>query len=434
MTAFLTLFRDAWRRARDRKTVVILFILGLLMALVCASIGFGRPVPAESLKDQLTECSAGLRGAPRHGANRLVLFLGAALRRKPTVHVRGPTAEDDLPLGLSNCTVAELELPDLDDFDRVAKRWRDATGETPRATTNDAAPISTRDRGDFLESMLRGHGWETVVVRPREDDEKRFLVAAATDHLADLEGSWQLGILFGSESIALSDVSPAEVVVIIEQAVFGLFAGLIGLLVLLSAFSGAMPDLLQKGQLDLVLARPIGRTRLLFYSYAGAVLTVLLVTASVFLACALTLGLRSGHFSVAFVGCALTTTAIFASLLPVAMLCGYLTRSSSLATLAAMACWGTAEALVPLRLRVLEDASHWIPVVDWAIRLMPKTSDITNLGARWFARTEFSPEAFERHKELLPLVNDPWTAYSSTALFAVVVLLITALLFRRRDC
>jgi hypothetical protein len=432
--AFLALFRDAWRRARDRKTVTILVVLGLMIALLCASFRFGRAVPAESLRRQLSECSIQTRGPVRRGTGGLAFLFGSPLKRAPTVHVREPTVEDDLPLGLANVTVAELQLPDLEEFDRIVMRWREVGGATPVARGSGDARLSARDRADYLESMLRGHGWETVLAKPQGDEANRFLVAAATDHLSDLEGRWQFDVMFGAVSIPLSDVSPAQVVVVAENSIFRLFSGLIGMLVLLSAFSGAMPDLLQKGQLDLVLARPIGRTRLLLHTYVGAVVTVLLLTATVFLACALTLGFRSGHFSVAFVGCAVTTTAIFAALHPVAMLCGYLTGNANIATLAAMACWGTAEGLVGWRVYVADEASNWTRAVDWAIRLMPKTSDLSNLGGRWLAKTEFSPQAFERFKEQFPVVTDPGWAMGSTAIWAAFFLLVTALLFRRRDC
>jgi ABC-type transport system involved in multi-copper enzyme maturation permease subunit len=440
VTSFLALFRDAWRRARDRKTVTILVVVGLIVALLCASFEFGRPVPTESLKRHLSECAVDPRPSIGHGKSSIASWVRSALKQQPRITAREPTAEDDLPLGLANVAVAELEVADLDDLDRLVRKSWDSQGETPAAEprkADAAAQLSNQDRGEFLESMLRGHGWETVLVRPQGDDPSRFLVAAATDHLTDLEGRWRLGALFGSVPIPINDMSPSQMVVTIEQVIAGVVVGFIGMLVLLAAFGGAMPDLLQKGSLDLVLARPIGRTRLLLYTYAGAVLTVLLVTATIFLACALTLGVRSGHLSLAFVGCALAATAIFAALFPVAMLFGYLTRNGNIATIAAVACWGLAGLLNGSRIFITTRYEHppdWTKAIDWAYWIAPKTSDIANLGAVWLARTEYSPQAFERFKAQFPLVPDAASACSSTAIFAAVILLITALLFRRRDC
>jgi ABC-type transport system involved in multi-copper enzyme maturation permease subunit len=433
VTAFLALFRDSWRRARDRKTVTILVVLGLLVALACASFEFGRPLPAESLKRHLSQCAVDPRLEIGRGKSPFTGLIRSVLKRSPRVTLREATAQDDLPLGLANVAVAELELPDLDDFDRLARKSWDLHGEMPAATPPQAdsvAPLSAQDRGEFLESMLRGHGWHG-------DDPSRFVVAAATDHLADLEGRWKLGALFGSLPIPVDDVSPSQIVVTIEQVINGFLVGFIGMLVLLAAFGGAMPDLLQKGSLDLVLARPIGRMRLLLQTYAGAILTVLLVTATIFLACALTLGLRSGHLSFAFVGCSLAATAIFAALHPVAMLVGYLTRNGNLATIAAIACWGLAGLLNGSRLflaKQYQQPPDWTKAFDWAYWIAPKTSDIANLSNLWLARIGYSPQAYERFKGQIPLVADPATAFGSTALFAAVVLLITALLFRRRDC
>jgi len=79
-------------------------------------------------------------------------------------------------------------------------------------------------------------------------------------------------------------------VVALQASIARILGGMLGMVVLLAAFGGALPDLLQKGALDLVLARPVGRVRLLAFLYLGSVLTVLLVTAAIFGACALAMG------------------------------------------------------------------------------------------------------------------------------------------------
>lgn len=433
MTAFRVLFVDAWRRARDRKAVAFLVILGLIVAAACSSVKFGDLVPAESLRSQLTACSVAPRADVGRDTNPFTQFFGAALKRTPRVVVRAPAAEDDLPFGLTNAVVAELELSDLDEFDRRVARWRDVHGAgAAKAAASDAT--SARDRADFLEAMLRGHGWETVIARPRGDEPGRFLVAAATDHPAELEGKWKLGLLFGNISIPVSETSRAQMVVILEQGIFGMFSGIIGMLILLGAFAGALPDLLQKGSLDLVLARPIGRTRVLLFTYAGAVLTVLLVTAAIFLACSLTFAVRSGHFSIAFAGCSLMATAIFAAVYPVAMVAGYLTGSGNLATVAGMGCWGLAHGLGVWRLTFDDSNALWKSLIEAAVRILPKVTDLYLLGDRWLAWTELSPQALERFKDRFPPVADAGATLGASVLFAAVVLLVTALLFRRRDC
>src|SRR6185295_9595523 len=91
--AFLALFRDAWRRARDRRGVMILVLLGLLVAFFCATIEFGAVDPAKSLAEQLRFSDVRQRRGPRSFMNLVTM------NRPPKVETRLATPEDDLPLG-----------------------------------------------------------------------------------------------------------------------------------------------------------------------------------------------------------------------------------------------------------------------------------------------------------------------------------------------
>jgi ABC-type transport system involved in multi-copper enzyme maturation permease subunit len=379
---------------------------------------------------------------PFGGAGRPFNMRGAELKRPLVVTARDPVAEDDLPQGLANVAVAEIELSDLSDFDRLARRWQADSSEKstkPSLRDVDGTPLTPREREQFIEGMLREHGWETVVARPHGDDDSRFLVAAATDHLADLEGNWDLSILFGAKTIQMPVSTPAEVVVTVEVSIADNFVGLIGMLIFLAAFSGAVPDLLQKGSLDLVLARPVGRARVLLCTYAGSVLTVLLVSAAIFAACALALGVRSGFYSLAFVGCALPAAAVFAMLQPVAMLFGLLTRNSTLAMLASVGFWGLAKAIATIRILLVNEgveAATWKRLVDGLYWIAPKTSEMALLDLTMVGKMQLSPAAFERLLQVLPqevAKPDWWFIGGSSALFAAIVLALTILIFRRRD-
>lgn len=432
MTAFLALFGDAWRRARDRRSVLGLFLLGLLVAVFCASLEFTQPEPREALRNHLENFSARARGR----TDSFINLLG--LKRKPHVDVRAPAAEDDLPLGLDHVAVADFEIQDVDDFDRVARSApaHGARGAPPRGASG--PPLTAQQRMDFVAEVLRDHGWETVITRAHDEAGASLFVAAATDHLSELEGSWKLRLLFRAGERQIDSASPAEVVVAFQAGIVHILGGMLGMVVLLSAFGGALPDLLQKGALDLVLARPVGRVRLLAFLYLGAVLTVLLVTAAIFVACALTIGIRSGHFSSALLACALTTTATFAAVFPVALLTGLVTRSGTLSSLAAVVAYSLAGLVGGIREQWsatgIALSATWKSALDTAWWIAPKTSELSNLGLLRLGRAELSPTAFERFRQQVPEVADLATTLGTTALFAVVFLAIAALLFRGRDC
>jgi ABC-type transport system involved in multi-copper enzyme maturation permease subunit len=288
---------------------------------------------------------------------------------------------------------------------------------------------------DAIAGYLRDRGWETVITRARDDAGASLFVAASTENLAELEGKWRFKLFFGAAAVPIDSMSPAEVVIDVQRTVARLLAGMFGMLILLLAFGSTLPDLMQKGSLDLLLARPIGRTRLLLFTYAGAVLTVLLVTAAIYGVCAVTLGLRSGHFSWAFVACALPTTAVFAAVFPVAMLVGLVTRNGNFAALAALVCYGAAD-VAARRTQFVEVGfvnDSWKPVLEVLWWITPKTGEIETLGALSLGRSELSAAGFERFRQQLPAAADMATAYGTTALFAAFFLGATILLFRRRD-
>lgn len=432
MTAFLALFGDAWRRARDRRSVLGLFLLGLLVAVFCASLEFSQPEPRAALRSHLENFSAPSRSRSESFMNLL------GLKRKPHVDVRAPAAEDDLPLGLDHVAVADFEIQDVDDFDRLARDApaHGARGAPPRGGSG--PPLTARQRMDFVAEVLRGRGWETVITRAHDEAGASLFVAAATDHLSELEGSWKLRLFFRAFESKIESASPAETVVGLQAGIARLLGEMIGMVVLLAAFGGALPDLLQKGALDLVLARPVGRVRLLAFLYLGAVLTVFLVMAAIFGACALTMGIRSGHYSSALLECALTTTANFAAIFPVALLVGLVTRSGTLSSLMAVVAYSLAGLVGGIREQWAETGfaltATWKSVLDTAWWIAPKTSELSNLGLLRLGRAELSPMAFERFRQHVPEVADIATTLGTTALFAAVVLAIAALLFRSRDC
>jgi ABC-type transport system involved in multi-copper enzyme maturation permease subunit len=233
--------------------------------------------------------------------------------------------------------------------------------------------------------------------------------------------------------------TPAEWVVQVELIIADTFIGSVGMLIFLAAFCGAVPDLLQKGSLDLVLARPVGRARVLLFTYAGAVLTVLFVSAAIFATCALALGARSGYFSLAFVGCSLTTAAVFAMIYPVAILVGLLTRNSTLAMLASVGAWGLAAAFRAVRLlpeMLQADATQWKRVVDVLYWIAPKTSEMGLLDLTMVGKMQLSPQAYARLLERMPAevaIPDWWFVGGSSALFAGCLVALSIAIFRRRD-
>src|SRR5690606_8741391 len=215
-------------------------------------------------------------------------------------------------------------------------------------------------------------------------------------------------------------------------------AGFFGMLVAVVVTAGFVPAMLQKGTLDLVLARPIGRGTLLLAKYLGGLWFMFLIAAVSVVGGGLALALRSGFHNPAFLLCVVTVTAQFAVLYTVSVAVGVLTRSAGLASLATLLVWGLSSTVVNTR-RTLPLLAGRDGAPDWLVRtldvlyaVLPKTADIAQANARFLSRSHLSPEAMRRVLPDLPAVEWGYSL-STTFAFAAVMLALAVFVFRRRD-
>src|SRR5262249_42821736 len=147
------------------------------------------------------------------------------------------------------------------------------------------------------------------------------------------------------------------------------------------ATSGFVPDLLRKGTLDLVLARPIGRSALLLAKFAGGIWFVAVFATLAVGGSWIALGIRTGYWAPDFLLTIVTIWAQFAVLYSVAVLVGVWSRSAGLSALVAIGIWASAAAIASVR-RVSSDLGRF-KMPEWLDRLLdaiylilPKTSDV----------------------------------------------------------
>ncbi len=160
----------------------------------------------------------------------------------------------------------------------------------------------------------------------------------------------------------------------------------IGMLLILVATAGFLPTMLERGAIDVVLAKPIGRTRLFLYKYAAAMVFVLL-QASIFAALVfLVMGLRWGVWAPRFLIVVPLAVLLFSYLYCVSALVAVTTRSTLAAILITIAAWFVFT--VPQTVKQTMDgfgvdrANTWYRLADAARWIPPKTADIAYLAAR----------------------------------------------------
>ena len=126
----------------------------------------------------------------------------------------------------------------------------------------------------------------------------------------------------------------------IEDRLVNRWGGWIGVLagVVITAFF--IPNMLRKGTIDLLLAKPVRRWSLLLYKYVGGLSFVFLNTVFVVGGLWLVLGLRTGIWGPGFLISILAITFFFAILYSVSTFFALITRSPIVAILMTVVVWG----------------------------------------------------------------------------------------------
>lgn len=441
MRRFLAMLADSLREALDRKLLVLLLVLTSLPVLFCLSISFER----EPVEETLRGVASRLNRFPRYGPR------GHRMWRRIEAHVDvaavTPIAGgDSWPEEVRGGHVVDLTFTEPNELDKLFWFVQDVKDNiVPRRRRGDAAdearaPATTAEKVALLEDRFRAFGFNRVVVRKPEDAAERYLVAANADYPLEVRGGHRLSLLFGGFSgIPLPLISIAEFTIRLQQGLCGIFAGYIVMIVIVQATAGFVPSMLGKGTLDLLLARPVGRIRLLLWKYVGGLWFIALFAVLLVGGCAVSLGIRTGFFNPWFLFPAVTLVAIFAVLYAVSVLVGVLTRSAGAAALVALGVWGLSTIVVEIRhtMKMLlwgADLPGWfVTLVDVSYLVLPKTNDLIALNTYALSRSNLSPDMYARtFGTALPPID--W-AYSlgSTGLFVALMLGLACWRFWRRD-
>jgi ABC-type transport system involved in multi-copper enzyme maturation permease subunit len=364
--------------------------------------------------------------------------------------IRDVERSDTFATELSGGLIAQIHFLKEHQLNALMVSWRAhlakrESGEYPEQT-GEAPEITPADQLDFLRERFQDFGYSKVVAQrtsltteEQADAElqysTRFQVAVHSDFPLELAGAHELSLFFGALSTPLTDASLAETVVAMQIGVAQLFVGFIGMLILLSVCGSFVPNMLQKGTIDLILARPISRGGLLLSKYVGVLIFIFGFTTVLLTGCWLGISWRSGYWNPWFIVCALTGTAQFAVLYAVALLFGVWTRSSNIATLLSLSIWGASSTVSGLH-----HVGGWLDnfpriqqMLTAAYYVLPNTPDLASLNLLFLSRSYLSPEAYER--TIAPQIPeiDWWVSGGTTVLFTVATLAFAVWLFRRKD-
>jgi len=202
-----------------------------------------------------------------------------------------------------------------------------------------------------------------------------------------------------------------------------MISSLAGLCLLLSIFSCSsfIPSMLEKGNIDLLLSKPVSRTELLLGKYFGGLLVVFINILFLILGVWLIVGLKFGFWNIAFLYSSLIITFTFAVLYSLIVLLGIMTQGSMSGMMAAYFIYIV---LSPLLHFAKFKGANFIEnetlktIIDWFYYIIPKTQELMN-------DTLVSLTTKNYIENYQPLA----TSFA----FLLVMLIFSVLIFRKKD-
>ncbi|MFH0938850.1 MAG: ABC transporter permease subunit [Planctomycetota bacterium] len=417
---------DSYLECRDRSALRILLLLSICLIVLCFGFSLKMNSMDVVLKTQVHQFD--LFTSRNSGGTRATLINDIS----PSVgEIHAVTREDHWPTELDDGWVVELAFSDLAQLDMLANHWRSFNNQISLLKQEPA------DRIAFMEDRFKQFGYNHVCVRLAKESPPTYRVAVKSDYPYKMMSADSMSLLFGLINLPQdSSMSVVETMVNFETILADAFAGLIGMVVVILVCAAFVPNMLQKGTLALVLARPIGRGRLLLYKYVGSLCFILIMATFLIGGCWLGLSIRTGYWNPWFLACILTITALFAIIHSVSVLFGVLTRSSTAAALLALGVWIISGAVASARdvtkFGFGEHVSSTLKTtIEVVYTILPKTTDIGYLNALFLSKS--SSQAVMHHGlNRVPSIN--WTfSLGTTVAFTAVMLFLAVWYFRRQD-
>jgi len=252
-----------------------------------------------------------------------------------------------------------------------------------------------------------------------------------------------------------SDMGRSRIIGLVVYMVTSIFLGWIGITLVIIATAGMFPSMMQRGQIDVPLSKPISRSRLFLYKYlCGMVFAFLQATIFVVLSF-LVMGFRWHVWVPAYLLCIPLMVLLFSYLYCVSVLVSVKTGSTVAAILLTMGAWFVFACPQVARdtfeqypeLQEHQEAYRTIKVASW---IPPKTGHIQYLAARWTgagasidifpasmlggaSQSEKDQIANARKYEKQLLEISPLQSIGSSLAFEAVIVMLAMWIFCRRD-
>lgn len=343
---FLAFLKDSYREAKSGWMLQVMLVLSALLVLLVVSVGF-RPVTLEDeLTDQLRLISRLVATNPESGKPQLGI-----------ANVTSSNTAEPWKADYAFDYVVKVETPE--DMKKVLKTGLPVTRPDAERFLRDSLPFLknvevTGGPPEFQESKrderrknadAEAKDKDKDGKEPKKDEaplptEVRYKVTTKGTTVDDrLAWRHKVSILFFYE-IPYVYISLREGVYLMEKYLVNGAGAWVLLFVAVVITAGFIPNMLAKGSLDLMVSKPIGRTRLLVYKYIGGLTFVLILTTATVGGVWLAIGARSGIWTPHFLAIIPILTFYFAVLYAVSTLVAVFTRNTLVAILLTGVAWG----------------------------------------------------------------------------------------------
>ena len=352
---FLAFLKDSYREAKSGWMLQIMLVLAALLVLLVLSIGF-RPVTLEDeLNDRLSLISRIAATSPETGKPHLgIENVNSSNTAEPwkadyafDFVVKCDSPEDMKKAVESGMPVTHKEVErflqgSLNFLTNVTVTGGSSEVEKLKKNLEEPKDKGPKDK-DAKDKDAKGDakdGAKDVKDAPPLPKEVRYKVTTKGTTVDDrLAWRHKVSILFVYE-IPYFYTSLRQGVYVMEKYLVNGAGSWVLLFVAIIITAGFIPSMLAKGSLDLLVSKPVGRTRLLLYKYIGGLTFVLILTTVTVVGVWLAIGIRSGIWTPNFLAIIPILTFYFAVLYAVSTTVAVFTRNTLVAILLTGVAWG----------------------------------------------------------------------------------------------
>ena len=382
---FLGMLKDSLRESLDRRSLTVMIVISTLFILMCASVGYEQVTLDKALMEMQGRFSraVGSRWTHQKISARFEVLDIATVGHEPD--------KDEYEGGKS----FRVRAWPLAEFQKLVIYSRAVENLSPHNWPQTVAGISEdyskilkpppdADLAWFIGAKLREHNFTRLKVEAEgtNNDSATFKVWLRPGAVQFLTSGWRLSILFGAYSFDIENTSIGDVVFLMQNTLAGFIAGWIGIIISLIATAAFVPNMVQKGTIDLLVARPIPRWQIYLYKYFGGLTYVVITAGYLIVGSWLVIALRSGIWSPGYLMSWPLLVFFFAAIYAVSALMGLLTRSSIAAILLSVVAWfgvstvGSIHLFVHNPMADMEPDSKIVKIVDAAHAVLPRLKEV----------------------------------------------------------